>query len=71
LRVTALGVAFGLAGAAGLGLSMRAILVDTDPTDPVILAGAAALLGATALLAGFLPAHRASRVDPVTALRAD
>ena len=50
---------------------MQAILVDTDPTDPRILAGAAALLGMLALVAGFLPARRASRVDPVTALRSE
>ena len=70
-RLAAIGVTLGLAGAIALGWSMQAILVDTDPTDPVILAGAAALLGAIALLAGWLPAHRASRVDPVSALRAE
>jgi len=70
-RLTAIGVTLGLAGAVGLGQSMKAILVDTDPTDPGILAGAAALLGVMAMVAGFLPAHRASRVDPVTTLRAE
>ena len=70
-RLTAIGVALGLAGAVALGRSMQAILVDTDPTDPGILVGAAMLLGAMALVAGWLPARRASRVDPVTALRAD
>jgi ABC-type antimicrobial peptide transport system permease subunit len=70
-RLVALGVALGLLGAVALGRSMRAILVDTDPTDPVILAGAAALLGTIALLAGWLPARRAARVNPVTALRSD
>ena len=70
-RLTGIGVALGLAGAVALGRSMQAILVDTDPTDPSILAGAATLLGVMALVAGFLPAHRASRVDPVTALRAE
>ena len=70
-RLAAVGVALGLVGAVGLGQSMQAILVDTNPTDPAILAGAAALLGAIALLAGWLPARRASRVDPVKALRAE
>ena len=70
-RLTALGVVLGLAGAIALGRSMQAILVDTDPTDPAILASAAAVLGAMALVAGWLPARRASRVDPVTALRAE
>ncbi len=70
-RLAAIGVALGLAGAVALGRSMQAILVDTDPTDPAILAGAAALLGAVALVAGWMPARRASRVDPVRALRAE
>ena len=70
-RLTAIGVALGLVGAVALGRSMQAILVDTDPTDPGILVGAATLLGAMALVAGWLPARRASRVDPVTALRAE
>jgi putative ABC transport system permease protein len=70
-RLAALGVALGLLGAVALGRSMRAILVDTNPADPAILAAAAALLGAIALVAGWLPARRASRVNPVTALRAE
>jgi len=70
-RLATAGVALGLAGAVGLGWSMQAILVDTDPTDPVILTVAATLLGAIALVAGWLPARRASRVDPVKALRAE
>jgi putative ABC transport system permease protein len=70
-RLAAIGVVLGLAGAVALGRSMQAILVDTDPTDPVILAGAGALLGAVALVAGWVPARRASRIDPVRALRAE
>jgi ABC-type lipoprotein release transport system permease subunit len=50
---------------------MQAILVDTDPTDPVIFTGVAVLLGAIALVAGWMPARRASRVDPLMALRAE
>jgi putative ABC transport system permease protein len=70
-RLAAIGVALGLAGAFALGSSMQAILVDTNPTDPRILAGAAGLLAAIALAAGWLPARRASRIDPVNALRAE
>lgn len=44
-------------------------LVDTNPADPLILGAAAALLGGIALVAGWLPARRASRVSPVAALR--
>jgi putative ABC transport system permease protein len=70
-RLAALGVALGLLGAVALGHSMQAILVDTNPADPAILAGAAMLLGTIALLAGWLPARRAARVNPVAALRAE
>jgi putative ABC transport system permease protein len=69
-RLAAIGVVLGLAGAVALGRSMQAILVDTNPADPGVLIGAALLLGAIALVAGWLPARRASRVDPLTALRA-
>jgi putative ABC transport system permease protein len=71
LRLAMAGVALGLVGATLLGRSMRAILVDTNAADPAVLAGAAALLAGIGLLAGWLPALRAARVDPVTALRAD
>ena len=70
-KLAAIGVGLGLIGSVALGQSMRAILVDTDPSDPAILAGAAALLAVISLLAGWLPARRATRVSPVTALRAD
>jgi len=70
-RLAGIGVTLGLLGAVGLGRSMRAILVDTDPTDPIILGGAAALLGMIALFAGWIPARRATRVNPVTALRTE
>jgi putative ABC transport system permease protein len=69
--LAAIGVTLGLAGAIALGWSMQAILVDTNPTDPVILTGAAAMLAGIALVAGWVPARRASRVNPVSALRAE
>jgi len=70
-RLAAMGVAIGVVGAFALGRSMQAILVDTNPTDPAILGGAAALLGGIGLLAGWLPAHKATRVNPIAALRAE
>ena len=70
-RLAGLGVGLGLLGAVALGRSMQAILFDTNPTDPDILVGAGALLGAIALVAGWLPARRATRVNPVTALRGE
>jgi putative ABC transport system permease protein len=71
LRLATMGVAIGLVGAALLGRAMQAVLVDTNPADPTILAGAAVLLGSIGLLAGCLPARRAAAVDPAIALRAD
>jgi putative ABC transport system permease protein len=70
-RLAGIGVVLGVVGAVALGRSMQAILVDTNPADPGVLTGAAVLLGTIALVAGWLPAHRASRVDPLTALRAE
>lgn len=70
-RMAGFGVGIGLLGAVGLGQGMRAILFDTNPADPGVLVGAGALLGAVALVAGWLPARRATRVNPVTALRGE
>jgi len=65
------GVGAGLAGAFALTRLMTSQLYEVRASDPVALAGASALLVITALLAIVLPAHRASRVDPLTALRAE
>jgi ABC-type antimicrobial peptide transport system permease subunit len=63
------GVTLGLCGSLWLSRSLSAMLYGLKPSDPVTLAGAAALLLLIALLAAFGPARRASRVDPVRALR--
>jgi ABC-type antimicrobial peptide transport system permease subunit len=60
-----IGVPAALAGAR----LISAQLFETSPTDPVTLIAAAAILTLVALLAGYLPARRASRVNPLTALR--
>jgi ABC-type antimicrobial peptide transport system permease subunit len=70
-RLAAVGIAIGVLGALALGRGMQAILFETSPSDPRVLAGAAAVLGAIALAAGYLPARRAAAVDPMLALRSD
>jgi putative ABC transport system permease protein len=65
------GVLAGLASALALSRTMTSLLFDLSPTDPVTLLGVAALLAAVALLASYLPARRATRVDPLVALRSE
>ena len=63
------GVAIGLAGAFGLMRFVSSLLYGICPTDPVTLVVAAFVLAAAALLASYIPARRAMRVDPMVALR--
>jgi ABC-type antimicrobial peptide transport system permease subunit len=63
------GVAIGLAAAFGLARLITAFLFGVTAKDPVVLAGVPILLTAIAFLAVWLPARRASRVDPLVALR--
>ena len=63
------GLALGLAGALALTRVMRGLLFGVGARDPVTLASAALLLAAVALLACYVPARRATRIDPMEALR--
>ncbi len=65
------GVIAGLAGALATSRVLRSLLFDVSPTDPLTLAGVCVLLVAVATLAGYLPARRAARIDPVEALRGE
>ena len=65
----AVGVAIGVPLAIGLGRIVQSQLFELSARDPIALAGAAALLAFVALAAGYLPARRATRVDPMLALR--
>ncbi|MEE8476788.1 MAG: FtsX-like permease family protein, partial [Gemmatimonadales bacterium] len=71
LRPTLLGLGVGLTLALVLGRVAESLLFQVSPSDPMVLAVVAAILLLVALLASFLPARRASRVDPVSALRAE
>ncbi|HEX7362564.1 MAG TPA: ABC transporter permease [Bryobacteraceae bacterium] len=71
LRLAVIGVALGAIASLAVARLIASLLFETAPTDPVAFAGTIALLGVTALLAGWIPARRASRVDPMTALRAN
>jgi len=70
-RLTAIGIALGLAGAIAGAMLMRGLLFGVSSWDVPTLAGVAILLGASALLASYIPARRAARVDPIVALRCD
>ena len=65
----ALGVGLGLVGAALLSSSMTSMLFNVRPTDPAVYALVSVVLLSVALLASYLPARRASRIDPLIALR--
>lgn len=71
MAVTALGTVLGLAGAFGLTRLMEALLFGVSTTDPVTFTAAPIVLILVSLLATWLPAHRATRVDPIEALRAE
>jgi putative ABC transport system permease protein len=69
MRPVWIGLAVGLCGAVGAAHAMRGLLFGIAPADPVSLEGVACVLVLTATLACFLPARRASRLDPAAALR--
>jgi putative ABC transport system permease protein len=67
--LTMIGLLIGLAGVAAASGAIRRALFEVQPLDPATIGSAAALLCVVALFAGWFPAWRASRVDPITALR--
>ncbi len=71
LLLSVLGVALGLAGSAALTRLMASLLVGVTPRDPLAFAAASSLLIVVATVASYVPARRALRVDPITALRAE
>ena len=71
MLLTLAGLAFGVAGALGLSRALRSLLFEVSPYDPVSFASGALLLMGVALLACWLPTHRAMAVEPAIALRVD
>jgi len=65
----AIGIIIGLVGAALLSNSMTTLLFNVKPTDPAVYVAVSLVLVGVALLASYLPARRASRIDPLVALR--
>ena len=69
MKPALLGVAIGIVGALVLGRAVASLVFQVKPSDPLTFSGVVVLLGIIALLACVIPAYRASRVDPVVALR--
>ena len=69
--MAAVGLAMGAVAAYGCMRVLRSLLFEVSPNDPLTFAGAILLLALACLLASYLPARRATLVDPVVALRSE
>jgi putative ABC transport system permease protein len=69
LRLTTIGIGIGLTSAIALTRYMEGMLYEVTPLDPLTYVGVVALFAAVASIASYLPARRATRIDPMTALR--
>ncbi len=71
LKLTAVGGAIGLAAALSLTQLLSGLLFGISPLDPLAFGGTVAALFAVTVVASYVPARRAAKVNPVTALRTD
>jgi ABC-type lipoprotein release transport system permease subunit len=71
MRLVAIGLAAGLASAAAAARLIQTLLFDVQPLDPLIYGGVAVVFTLVATLACLVPSVRASRIDPLVALRAE
>jgi predicted permease len=71
VRTTLIGLGIGLALAAAIGKLVSGLLYQVSPFDPAVLSAAAAILAGAAMLACYLPARRATRIEPLEALRVE
>jgi putative ABC transport system permease protein len=71
VRLILIGVGLGLAGGMAIARLMGSVLFGISAVDPLTYAIVTALVGTSGVIATYLPAHRATRVDPLTALRAE
>jgi ABC-type antimicrobial peptide transport system permease subunit len=69
VTLAAVGVVIGLIGAFGITRVIRSLLYNVTPTDPLSFGGVALFLALIAVVASYLPARRATNVDPIVALR--
>jgi predicted permease len=70
-RLAGAGILCGIVGALGANQAVKSLLYNVSTTDPISFVGTAAFLAAIALVASYVPARRATAVDPMTALRAE
>jgi len=68
-RLVAAGIALGCAGAFAATRFLRSLLFEVSATEPLVFAGATAMLAVVALLASWVPAHAATKIDPLDAVR--
>jgi ABC-type antimicrobial peptide transport system permease subunit len=71
MRLASIGIAAGIFIGAGVALAVQELLYGVKPLDPVTFGSVIAIVAAVALLACYIPARRASGVDPAVALRCE